>query len=165
MSKGIKPPDVSLRLLEPGDIPALFDFHADSAAIHMAGAGSVFADAIALGEHFETVQKNGALVRVILCGAETAGYVASFERFGKREISYWIGRDFWGKGIATKAVSWWLEEFPPIRSGLYARVVDGNLASARVLEKCGFTAFGRDSFFSDIRNAEIEETLYKYNLR
>jgi RimJ/RimL family protein N-acetyltransferase len=61
------------------------------------------------------------------------------------EIGYWLGEPFWGRGIATKAVralaDWVFATTPLVR--LYAHVFDWNPASARVLEKAGFTFEGR----------------------
>ncbi len=61
------------------------------------------------------------------------------------EIGYWLGRPFWGKGIATKAVraftAWIFENFSFVR--LYANTFSSNLASAWVLEKAGFRLEGR----------------------
>ena len=61
------------------------------------------------------------------------------------EVGYWIGRAFWGRGIATDAVraisSWAFANFDLCR--LYAGVFAWNPASARVLEKAGFTLEGR----------------------
>jgi len=153
---------VALRPLQQGDYGPLFAFHNDKEALFLAGAGKPFEDEAEVKTHFDTVQQKGALVRAILFEDRIAGYAASFMRFDKQEISYWLGRDYWGQGIASRAVGLWLTEFPPTEIGLFARVVDGNPASARVLVKNGFTAAGRDRFFSDIRGAEVEETLFKY---
>ncbi|MFN8426694.1 MAG: GNAT family N-acetyltransferase [Anaerolineales bacterium] len=30
-----------------------------------------------------------------------AGSIGSWDMEGKREVGYWIGKEFWGKGIAT----------------------------------------------------------------
>lgn len=57
------------------------------------------------------------------------------------ELGYWLGEDFWGRGIMTRVIS----AFVPAaakRFGfarIFARVFARNPASARVLEKCGFT--------------------------
>lgn len=56
------------------------------------------------------------------------------------EIGYFLGERFWGKGIATRAVSLLLDHiqqsFPVVR--IYAEVFEHNTASMRVLEKNGF---------------------------
>jgi RimJ/RimL family protein N-acetyltransferase len=57
-------------------------------------------------------------------------------------VGYWIGRDFWGKGIATQALSLFLTEKKT--RPLYAHVVKENIGSRRVLEKCGFSLSGEN---------------------
>ena len=75
------------------------------------------------------------------------------------EITYWIGKDFWGKGIATDALKQFLEieKTRPI----YGRVAFDNLGSKRVLEKCGFEQIGTDKGFANARGKEIVEFIYK----
>ena len=64
---------------------------------------------------------------------------------GVANIGYWVAEPFWGRGIATAAVEfiseYALRTFPLDR--LQASVFDWNPASARVLEKAGFTLEGR----------------------
>src|SRR5688572_29240224 len=66
-------------------------------------------------------------------------------RTGTGEIGYWVAEPFWGQGIATAAVHFITEyafrAFPFVR--LQASVFDSNPASARVLEKAGYTFEGR----------------------
>ena len=78
--------------------------------------------------------------RVILFADQVVGNIASFDRDGQREVGYWIDREHWGMGIATRA----LAEFLQIETKrpLYACVAKHNIASARVLQKCGFTICG-----------------------
>ena len=56
------------------------------------------------------------------------------------EIGYWIGEDYWGKGIATEAIRQMIEYsfyyFDIVR--IYAEVFENNKSSMRVLEKNGF---------------------------
>lgn len=61
------------------------------------------------------------------------------------ELGYWLGEDYWGRGICTRAVRafspWIFESFPIER--IESRVFETNPASGRVLEKAGFTYEGR----------------------
>lgn len=72
-----------------------------------------------------------------------AGNIVSWLHDGQREVGYWLGREFWGKGIATRA----LEVFLTIDTTrpLHAFAVHHNLGSIRVLQKCGFTIIGSDA--------------------
>jgi RimJ/RimL family protein N-acetyltransferase len=63
--------------------------------------------------------------------------VVSFILEGRREVGYWLGREFWGKGIATSALQLFLEEIS--ERPLFAFSAHSNPASARVLQKCGFS--------------------------
>lgn len=85
----------------------------------------------------ETVAK-----QTILIDGQVAGNIMSFERFGKREVGYWIAREHWGKGIATRALEAFLTQVT-VRP-LIARVAKHNVGSRRVLEKCGFTITGEE---------------------
>jgi RimJ/RimL family protein N-acetyltransferase len=61
------------------------------------------------------------------------------------EVGYWLGEEFWGRGIAACALSglmdYLIHEFDPLR--IYACVFDWNKRSGRVLEKAGFQLEGR----------------------
>lgn len=73
----------------------------------------------------------------------------------RREVSYWIGKEYWGKGIATRALSEFLSELTD--RPLYARAAKDHLASLRVLEKCRFAIVGEDKGFASARGRETEE--------
>lgn len=70
-----------------------------------------------------------------------------------------MGREFWGRGLATAA----LAQFLQIQTTrpLYARAAKDNVASIRVLQKCGFTICGQDKGFANGRLAEVEEYILK----
>jgi RimJ/RimL family protein N-acetyltransferase len=78
----------------------------------------------------------------MLADGEVAGDIGSWEQDGVREVGYWVGRAFWGRGIATRALEQFLGviDVRPLR----AHVARTNIASARVLEKCGFVVVGED---------------------
>jgi RimJ/RimL family protein N-acetyltransferase len=82
-----------------------------------------------------------ALKRTIVCDGEVAGNIGCWEADGHTYVGYWIGREFWGRGLATQALAEVLDlvEARPV----HAHVVKSNVASIRVLEKCGFVEVGR----------------------
>ena len=71
----------------------------------------------------------------VVIGGEVAGNVVSWEQSGQRMVGYWLGRVYWGRGIATAALTLFVAE---LSRPLYADVAAHNLGSIRVLEKCGF---------------------------
>ena len=132
---------VTLRPVEPGDLPTLFEHQRDLAGIAMAGVGG--RDREAFDEHWARILADrDTLVRTVLAGGEVAGHVLSFERDGRREVGYWIGRDHWGRGVATAALVAFLGEEPA--RPLHAGVLPANAGSLRVLAKCGFAVVGED---------------------
>ena len=99
--------------------------------------------------------------KTIIYDGNVVGNVSKFEMFGEQSVSYWIGREYWGNGIATNALSQFLH-YVNIRP-LYARVAKDNIASIRVLEKCGFRITGEDKGFSNSHAEEVEEFILELN--
>ena len=93
--------------------------------------------------------------KAIEVGGAVVGTVSSWTQDGNREVTYWIGREHWGKGIATRA----LAEFLAIETArpLHAAAAADNAGSIRVLEKCGFTRAGGGRGFANARGEEIDE--------
>jgi RimJ/RimL family protein N-acetyltransferase len=75
-------------------------------------------------------------------------------RSGQREVGYWIGSEYWGKGIATRALAAFLEH--DRTRPLHARVAKHNVASVRVLEKCGFTVIGEGTGDDGVEELVLE---------
>ena len=98
------------------------------------------------------------IVQTILCNGQVAGSVSSYLDEGKPEVTYWLGKDYWGQGIATWALKEFLAHHNQTRP-IYARVAKDNHGSRRVLEKCGFTITGESKGFANARGQEIEEFL------
>ena len=80
------------------------------------------------------------LKRTIVVDDCVAGNVVSWDADGRRLVGYWIGRDHWGRGIATAALSEFLSE--KRTRPLCAYVAVRNHGSIRVLQKCGFRQIG-----------------------
>ncbi len=88
---------------------------------------------------------------------EAAGHIGSFERDGKPNVTYGIGREYRGKGLATWALTAFLNDLRthPTFSG----TAKDNVASLRVLEKCGFKVIGEEKGFANACGEEIEEVV------
>ena len=153
--------DVVLRNVEENDLPVFFEYESDPTAVYMAAfTNKNPADREAFDAHWKRILGDESIiVRTILFDGQVVGSVASFidPEFGKREVTYWIGRKYWGKGIATKALSKFLDEVKG--RPIYARAAKDNVASIRVLEKCGFKIIGYGEGFANARGKEIEEVI------
>ncbi|NIN63622.1 MAG: GNAT family N-acetyltransferase [Anaerolineae bacterium] len=150
---------VLLREVAESDLRIFFEQQLDPAANQMAAfTAKAPADRGAFSAHWTKIREDDSTtIRTILFDGAVAGHIASFERLGKPEVTYWLGREYWGKGIATKALSEFLRLLK-VRP-LYARAAKDNVASVRVLEKCGFTISGCDKGFANARGEEVEEVI------
>lgn len=126
---------MSLRDVTDDDLPIFFEHQLDPEAARMAAFSPREREAFLT--HWRTnVLRSGNVTRTIVEDGVVVGYVGSWDQDSKRLVAYWIGREHWGKGIATGALSEFLrvERIRP----LHAWVAVHNVGSIRVLEKCGF---------------------------
>jgi len=153
--------EVALREVRPADLPVLFEYQQDPVANRMAAfTAKDPADRTAFEEHWTRILADPAVtMRVILLEEEVIGTVGSFldPEFGKREVTYWIGRAYWGRGLATKALSRFLEQ--EATRPLYARAARDNAPSLRVLEKCGFARVSAARGWANARGEVIDEVI------
>ena len=150
-------PAVHLRDVEPDDLPIFFEHQRDPDATRMA-AFPVRDEAAFMAHWHKILRDTSNKTKSILFDGAVVGNIASFVVLGQREVGYWIGKEYWGKGIATGALAALLdiESTRP----LYAHVAKHNIGSRRVLEKCGFTVVSEDSFTED-DGTHVEEYLLK----
>ncbi len=158
---------ILLRDVVEADLPILFEQQLDGVANRMAAFGSQDPTdgAAFMAKWTRILGDDSVMKKAILVDGQVAGNVLTFMApwSGKREVSYWLGRQFWGKGIATQALS---ELLGTVKTRpLYARAAKDNLASIRVLEKCGFAITGYDKSFSNARAEEVEEVLLELSER
>ena len=151
---------VTLRDIQERDLPIFFEHQKDPISNHMAAFTTKDPlDWNLFRNHWERILNDPAIIkRTVMQENHVVGHVSSFEMFSEREVSYWIDRMHWGKGIATNALIQFLH-LETVRP-LYARAAKDNIGSRRVLEKCGFTITGEDSGFANARNMEIEEFVF-----
>lgn len=115
-------------------------------------------DRQAFSNHWRRIFANPTVVnKTILYKGQVAGYLGKFEIEGQPEITYWLGKEFWAKGIATRALTQFLKEVK--KRPIYARTAKDNFGSIRVLQKCGFHLTGYDRGFANARGQEIEEAI------
>ena len=150
--------DLFLRDVVEDDLPLFFVFQLDPDANYMAAfIGRDPTDREAFTAHWKKIMALPTSInKTIVCDGQVVGSVSSFEHSGKLEVTYWIGRAHWGKGIATRALTAFLAQVNTTRP-IYAGLAKDNQGSRRVLEKCGFQVMGEAKGFAKARGEEIEE--------
>ena len=129
------PPHLVMRDVRETDLTVLFEHQNDPEASRMAAHPSREHDAFMI--HWAKILADDSNTkRVILLDGEVAGSAVAFSVGGRRMVGYWIGREYWGRGLATAALAALLEGEP--ERPLYAYVAKHNRGSIRVLQKNGF---------------------------
>jgi RimJ/RimL family protein N-acetyltransferase len=156
---------VSLRQVVESDLSIFFAQQLDPAANVMAAFSAENpADWHGFTTKWRRILGDDAItVRSVLVEGRVAGYVLSYvnDEFGKPEIAYWYGREHWGRGIATRALTAFLELI--VERPLFARAAHDNVGSLRVLQKCGFTVVGTTRGYANARREAIEEIVLELN--
>lgn len=147
------PNKITIRDVTESDLPILFTQQLDPEATTMAAFPSRDHDAFMA--HWKKIMAyENNLIKTILRDGEVAGYILSWEMEGEREVGYWLGKEYWGKGIATRALA---EYISIVKTRpLMAHVARHNIGSRRVLEKCGFVVIGEDKY-TNPAGVEVEE--------
>jgi RimJ/RimL family protein N-acetyltransferase len=126
---------VRLRRVEDQDLEVFFEHQADPQAIEIAAFPARDHDQFAA--HWARLRADDTkFVRTILVDELVAGNIGSWRDNGQQLLGYWVGREYWGRGVATKALALLVDEVST--RPLYAHVAVNNVGSMRVLEKCGF---------------------------
>lgn len=131
---------VALRAVGSGDVAVFFEQQLDLDAVRMAAVRS--RDRATHDAHWDAILRDAEVVcRTVLVDGRVAGHVVSWNKDGRRAVGYWLGRRDWGRGVATSALRQFLGQLTS--RPLFAYVAAHNVASQRVLEKCGFTVAER----------------------
>jgi RimJ/RimL family protein N-acetyltransferase len=154
--------ELVLRDVSEPDLAVFFDYQRDPDAVRMAAFTAADPDdRAAFDARWRRMLANDtATVKTIVVGDEVVGSVLCWldEKLGVPEVSYWIGREHWDKGFATRALAQFLENVVTTRP-LLGRAAKDNVGSLRVLEKCGFRALRTERSFANARGEEIEEVV------
>jgi len=153
--------ELSLRPTTIDDLVTLFQFQLDKEGGYMAAfmPADPTDKAAYISKYTKLLADPSINNQTIILEGIIVGSVARFVMQGDVEITYWIDRKYWGKGIATSALNKFLllETERPI----YGRVVFDNIGSQKVMEKCGFKKIGTDVGYANARQREVEELIFK----
>ncbi|MDL1163732.1 GNAT family N-acetyltransferase, partial [Yersinia pestis] len=99
--------EVLLRdVFEDADLAIFFEQQRDPEANYMAAfTAKDPSDKVAFETHWARILDDDSIIKTILYQGQVAGPILFFEHLGEPEVSSWIGRDYWGRGIATRALS------------------------------------------------------------
>jgi RimJ/RimL family protein N-acetyltransferase len=151
---------VSLREVGDDHLPVFYFQSNDPEAIRMAAfTAKDPSDRTYFEAHWARIRQDPSVIArtVVGEGDEIVGHAGVFGPAAEREVTYWIGREYWGRGAATAALRELLSAVPerPVR----ARAAADNGGSIRVLEKCGFVVTGTERGFANARGEEIDEVV------
>ena len=151
-----------LREVRETDLDVLFAYWTDPEANRMAAFTSADpSDREAFDERWRRHrQSDDVTALVIEVDGRVVGSIGSWTTDGEREVTYWLGSEHWGKGIATRALAEFLADVERTRP-VQASTADDNVGSQRVLEKCGFRRVGGRRAFADSRGEELDEILFR----
>lgn len=143
MDPTVTTPHVALRPVEDDDVAVFFEHESDPVAAEMAGFPS--RDRARFDAHWARVLADDTLVtRAIVADGQVAGNIGCWPDGEDRLLGYWVGREWWGRGVATLALGLMLDEVT--ERPLHAHVVAHNAGSVRVLERCGFRLAAEETY-------------------
>ena len=151
------PETVTLRDVIDADLPVFFEFERDPVANEMAAFPA--RDREAFMEHWKTniLGNDTGRKRTILRDGDVVGNILSWQQSGDTLVGYWVGREHWGRGVASRALALFLLEVD--ERPLHAHVAAHNAGSIRVLEKCGFRVVGEQTI--DESGTRIDEVILR----
>jgi RimJ/RimL family protein N-acetyltransferase len=148
---------ILLRPVNVSDLPIIYDQQADPESGAMAAFPS--RDREAFDAHWAKIMANEKVIlKAIIFNGQLAGHLVSWEMEEGREVGYWLGREFWGRGIATEALGQFLGVVKT--RPLFAHVAKHNIGSKRVLEKNGFKVI-REDWYNNPAGDLVEEYLLR----
>ncbi|MEV2217348.1 GNAT family N-acetyltransferase [Streptomyces sp. NPDC050997] len=150
--------EIELREVHDSDLPVFFRQMNDPESVRMAAfTPKDPADRDAFDALWKKIRASDAVARTVLADGDVIGSAAVYGDPGEREVTYWVDRAYWGRGVATAALRLLVAEVP--ERPLYARAAADNEGSLRVLEKCGFRTAARARGFANARREEIDEVV------
>src|SRR5437667_7204384 len=120
-------------------------------------------DKVAFDAHWNKILNSSQITqRTIVAEGQVAGHIACYPHGENIEVTYWLGREFWGRGLATQALNRMLHLV--VDRPIFARAATDNIGSIRVLQKCGFKIIGKNKDFANARGQDTEEYILRLDL-
>jgi RimJ/RimL family protein N-acetyltransferase len=152
---------VQLRPVTESDLPILFEYQREPEANEMAAFPARDRDAY-MAHWAKILGDESCVAMTVVVDKCVAGNIGCWTQDGQRLIGYWIGREYWGKGVATQMLSMFLRLVTD--RPLHAHVAKHNVASIRVLEKCGFVLCAKPTGDLGEPADGIEELVYVFDM-
>jgi RimJ/RimL family protein N-acetyltransferase len=155
---------ITLRQVESSDLDTFYQHQLDREAIRMAAfVCKDPKDKAAFDAHWDKILRSSQnITRTIVAERQVAGHIACYPHGENMEVTYWLGREFWGRGLATQALKRMLDLV--VARPIFGRAATDNLGSIRVLQKCGFKIIGNDKGFANGRGEDTEEYILRLDL-
>ena len=156
--------NITLREVEPSDLETFYQHQLDPEAIRMAAfVCDDPKDKVAFGALWDKILNSSQITkRTIVAEGQVAGHISCYPHGEKIEVTYWLGRQFWGRGLATQALKTMLQLV--VARPIFARAATDNIGSIRVLQKCGFKIIAKNKDFANGRGQDTEEYILRLDL-
>jgi RimJ/RimL family protein N-acetyltransferase len=134
---------ITIREVESSDLETFYEHQLDPEAIRMAAfVCEDPKDKAAFDAHWDKIlNASQNITRTIVAEGQVAGHISCYPHGENIEVTYWLGREFWGRGLATQALNRMLHLV--VDRPIFARAATDNIGSIRVLQKCGFKIVGK----------------------
>ena len=121
-------------------------------------------DKVAFHTHWDKILRSSQnMTSTIVAEGKIAGHISCYPHGENMEVTYWLGRKFWGRGLATHALNRMLQLVAD--RPIFARAATDNIGSIRVLQKCGFKIVGKNKGLANGRGEETEEFIPRLGSR
>ena len=151
---------IELRDLDDDDLDAIYEMMRDRESVAMAAFTAEDPDDRDACDEWIGRQRAAAGVScfVVTENGGFAGTAAAFTIDGDREVSFWIARHAWGRGVATEALRHLMSREP--ERPLFARAATHNVGSIAVLTRVGFTEVSRNVAYAPGVRRDVEEIVF-----
>ena len=155
---------ITIGEIESSDLQTFYKHQLDPEAIRMAAfVCEDPKDKEAFDAHWDKILNSSQITkRTTVAEGQVAGHISCYPHGENIEVTYWLGREFWGRGLATEALNRMLRRV--VDRPILARAAANNIGSIRVLQKCGFKIVGKNKDFANGRGEDTEEYIPRLDL-